>query len=104
MLADGEIGIPALSSSFDALAPMAGVEDVESVRDKVFARGPRWLSFSSVNRRLARTGDRHSWRQVTHSERQCSINYRGLCIQKESKNIHTFGDAPGHCGGREGLI
>ena len=46
-LVEGEIGTPAFSS-FDTSVPIGGVE---GVREKVFASGPKWVSFSSVNTR-----------------------------------------------------
>lgn len=44
-LVAGEIGTPAFSS-FDTSVPIGGVE---GVREKVLARGPKWVSFSSIN-------------------------------------------------------
>jgi hypothetical protein len=46
MLVAGEIGIPVFSS----LDVSVLIEGVEGVREKVLARGPRWVSFSSVKR------------------------------------------------------
>lgn len=44
-LVAGEIGTPAFSS-FDTSVP---IEGVEGVREKVLVRGPKWVSFSSIN-------------------------------------------------------
>lgn len=46
-LVAGEIGTPDFSS-LDTSVPIGGVE---GVREKVFARGPKWVSFSSINTR-----------------------------------------------------
>lgn len=47
ILVEGEIGTPGFSS-FDTSVP---IEGVEGVREKVFASGPKWVSFSSINTR-----------------------------------------------------
>ncbi len=44
-LVEGEIGTPGFSS----LDTSVLIEGVEGVREKVFARGPKWVSFSSIN-------------------------------------------------------
>lgn len=46
-LVEGEIGTPGFSS----LEASVLIEGVEGVREKVFARGPKWVSFSSINTR-----------------------------------------------------